>query len=903
MKPKRIFTFLAAMTFFASAIQSLQLCAAADETASGLPASYDLREHGLVSRVQNQHQYGICWTYAMMNALETNCIADDPAIDFSEFYLANHSLLGESSPFTDVYVDDILSPLIGQEEAAWMLQSRLGSQTEAYSPFAQPVPDIDSPISEIRQHALLDITDTHYGAMWNDSVFQPDQPEVKQAILEGHAVAIFMTGFVPSEISLNPETAGYYVDEANFDLSRNKAGIKGTAAHAMSIVGWDDTFSADSFLIQPPGDGAWLVKNSWGTNFGDCGYIWISYYNTNLGNYCWMDSRPVGDRDQFFLYDEYGPYGSMAFTHPNTDTEAYYANRFTPETDCILTDLMLCATEADKHLDATLYTGVTDPENPASGTPAAALSVDTDHNGYKIYTLPEPVAVKAGEAFSVVVHAEGDAGKHIPCEISIKDFTRKNPEDETGCMYGTYPDSMVAYSKMVRNYTAHQSFISADGQSWTDTFGKNVIDKSGNTVLQDIGNVSVRAFGTSSETVRFSQLRPELCIGDTIALSGPVGADIYYAIDGGAYSLYTEPLTFTKDMTVSAYADTGSKTVRTMEYHQRKAALSSLLMIDKYSVPEYADLNSDTIPINFSLSDCTDHAILPISTGTITLNGKKIVSGHKHTIQPEELTDGIVIRVEQEGMLPAEYRLENQHDLFQPVPDGLYYDMLHQAVYDFHGSRSRVKDMETGKVSPITVDTTKPGHLSITRDGHTDSYLCEPRFYSENQFKQGELVLKDSENLFYIFYISPLSLDTLPIYAKDEIVPLALKAYPAFSGKTATSVEVINMNPMVYALDFYDGDQRLEQVSANIYGGMFTMDEESKHSYYKEPPYLGCDFNGDKTLSVADAVLMQRLLAEDDTLPVKLTKEMLDAADLDSDGVLTMTDLRLLMDCYLRFGA
>ena len=48
---------------------------------------------------------------------------------------------------------------------------------------------------------------------------------------------------------------------------------------------------------------------------------------------------------------------------------------------------------------------------------------------------------------------------------------------------------------------------------------------------------------------------------------------------------------------------------------------------------------------------------------------------------------------------------------------------------------------------------------------------------------------------------------------------------------------------------------------------------------------------------------MQRLLAEDDTLPVKLTKEMLDAADLDSDGVLTMTDLRLLMDCYLRFGA
>ena len=764
----------------------------------------------------------------------------------------------------------------------------------------EPVPDINSPIAEVREHALLDITDTHYGSMWNNLVFQPDQPAIKQAILEGHAVAFTLTSFVPSEISLNQETAGYYIDDAHYELSKEKSGHTGLTGHAMSIVGWDDAFSADSFLIQPPGDGAWLVKNSWGTGFGDCGYIWVSYYNTRLGEYCWMDSRPVGDRDQFFVYDDYGPYGSMGFTDPITDTEAYYANRFTAEKNCILTDLMLCATESDRHLHADVYTGITNPENPASGTPAASLSVDTDRCGYQIYALPDPVAVKEGETFSVVVHAEGDTGRHIPCEISVKDFNRNAPEDETGCMYGDYGDSVLVYERMGRTLAEHQSFISTDGQNWTDTYGKLVLDKRGTTFVQDIGNVSVRAIGTSSETVRFSQLRPALCIGDTIALSGPVGADIYYAIDGGTYNLYTEPLTFTKDMTVSAYADTGSKTVRTMEYHQRKAALSSLLMIEGSYRKQYLDLSSDTIPININLKNCSDYALQPISTGTITLNGKKIISGQKHYIQRDELAEGIVIRVEQDGMLPAEYRLENQRNLFQPVPDGLYLDTLHLAVYDIRGRNSSIKDTGTGKITPVTVDTANPGSLTITREGQTQSYDCEAQFFYDDYVRHGELALTDGDNTFYLDYISPLSLDALPIFSKEEIVPYVLDAYPAFSGKTASSVLVDYLNPMVYTLDFYDGDQHLEQVYANLYGMMFTMEENSRRCYYAEPPYLSCDFNGDKALSVADVVLMQRMLAED-TLPIKLTKEVLDAADLDADGVLTMKDLRLLMDCYLRF--
>ena len=53
--------------------------------------------------------------------------------------------------------------------------------------------------------------------------------------------------------------------------------------HAVAIVGWDDTFAASRFASTPAGNGAWLVRNSWGPGWGDGGYFWVSYYNAHCG--------------------------------------------------------------------------------------------------------------------------------------------------------------------------------------------------------------------------------------------------------------------------------------------------------------------------------------------------------------------------------------------------------------------------------------------------------------------------------------------------------------------------------------------------------------------------------------------------------------------------------------------
>lgn len=63
----------------------------------------------------------------------------------------------------------------------------------------------------------------------------------------------------------------------------------GPINHAITIMGWDDS------------KGAWHVLNSWGTDWGEDGYIWIKYGVNRIGSYAtWAEPvvmKPAGTRD------------------------------------------------------------------------------------------------------------------------------------------------------------------------------------------------------------------------------------------------------------------------------------------------------------------------------------------------------------------------------------------------------------------------------------------------------------------------------------------------------------------------------------------------------------------------------------------------------------------------------
>ena len=112
-----------------------------------------------------------------------------------------------------------------------------------------------------------------------------------------------------------------YIDTAHYNAAANTYYYSGSAVsnHGVTIVGWDDS------LVVPgaPGPGAWLIKNSWGDDWGNGGYFWISYSDSRGANdgFCFCDAVAPDTYQKVYYHDDFGnttslnsPYAFNAFT-------------------------------------------------------------------------------------------------------------------------------------------------------------------------------------------------------------------------------------------------------------------------------------------------------------------------------------------------------------------------------------------------------------------------------------------------------------------------------------------------------------------------------------------------------------------------------------------------------------
>ena len=83
--------------------------------------------------------------------------------------------------------------------------------------------------------------------------------------------------------------------------------------HDSVIVGWDDDYPKENFNMELEGDGAFICTNSWGENFGDQGYFYVSYYDTNIGvhNIVYTGIEPTDNYDNIYQSDLCGWVGQI----------------------------------------------------------------------------------------------------------------------------------------------------------------------------------------------------------------------------------------------------------------------------------------------------------------------------------------------------------------------------------------------------------------------------------------------------------------------------------------------------------------------------------------------------------------------------------------------------------------
>jgi len=250
-------------------------------------------------------------------------------------------------------------------------------------------------------------------------------------------------------------------------------------------------------------------------------------------------------------------------------------------------------------------------------------------------------------------------------------------------------------------------------------------------------------------------------------------------------------------------------------------------------------------------------------------------------------------------MIPTDYSISVKDAVLPEIPNGLYYDIYQNTACEFRGGKGLEKNLTDGTETAFTYQQTEPGIWEFRTADGVNRYRWDSCLYTEAGCIRGFFTLESETESYRLYnYLNPLSFEAYPAYTDAQVNEYGLAAYKNQTGKKVTSVETDYSPGGEMILNFYDGKTLVDSLYADHFG-LMTTEDGSKQYYYALPHYRRCDLNGDKVISIADAVMTIRLITEEapEQMP---SQSAMDAADLNNDGVLTILDTSLLLDMLMR---
>jgi predicted secreted protein len=218
----------------------------ADEPGA-LPAAYNWCDLGGCTPVRDQKSCGSCWAFATVGVLESAIKrADGVSRDVSEQYLVSCNTEGwgcSGGLWAHSYHINEIPP---GELAA-------GAVYETDFPYVATDAACNAPHTHHERLLSWEYVGVSYGI--------PAVSEIKQAIYDHGPVAVAIcagSGF-------SSYTGGVMTHNDSAECGWSQID------HAVILVGWNDS------------DGAWILRNSWGSSWGENGYMRIKYGISNVG--------------------------------------------------------------------------------------------------------------------------------------------------------------------------------------------------------------------------------------------------------------------------------------------------------------------------------------------------------------------------------------------------------------------------------------------------------------------------------------------------------------------------------------------------------------------------------------------------------------------------------------------
>lgn len=425
-----------------------------------LPEAY-IPEPGTLPLTRDQNPYGSCWAHSAMALAEMDMRKNEGApadADYSELHLAYFSYNGavndplgglDGDANVGVYNDTDAASFMDRggnlSLAQYVLANWVGAadeKTAPYPPEKEKLSEAELEKRVSKDSAFTDVAHLQNAFRVN---LQDDRNGAKRMIQQYGGVG---TSYNEADEFYDGTHKSYYCNIAE------------KTNHAVTIVGWDDSFPKGNFKTSPEDNGAWLIRNSWSagkdTGEEDRGrftYFWMSYYDKSLAAGYAFDFKSADFYHHNYQYD-----GSMAsaFLYAPAD-HVYAANVFTAkacEGGERLEAVGVAFEKANTPYTITIYKNLKDPANPESGEPVGEAAVSGTCAWEGFYTIPlgKPVSLALDDSFSVVVKYG-----------ALK--------EEPNTVYWPYEGSVSTWFRSTASAKPGQSFYKFEGGSWTD-FGQ-----------------------------------------------------------------------------------------------------------------------------------------------------------------------------------------------------------------------------------------------------------------------------------------------------------------------------------------------------------------------------------------------------------------------------------------------
>lgn len=347
---------LVATLFMLACFPASRAYAGEGDAGTNLPTSFDLRNvdgRCYVTPVKFQNPFGTCWGFAAMSAAETSVLgshlADDPyaykTLDFSEKQLAYFAQSHIEDPASSQNGEGVYSKKYKLVDGKFVLTEPLvagdfydtgGTTFLATNSFAAGIgPTLESADESLIYRGKQGMTQPSRDGTIPQLCYSADDDwTLDQSLRFKQDYVLKEAYFLPNPVSFDEETFSYnYNEEGTTAIKQQLMQIRGVSVcyhadtarpgqadsklyisdewahytykpvgsnHAVTIIGWDDDYSAENFhhevyklkdpngkyiednyltdgngnyvvdeemtaLTTPPANGAWLCKNSWGS--------------------------------------------------------------------------------------------------------------------------------------------------------------------------------------------------------------------------------------------------------------------------------------------------------------------------------------------------------------------------------------------------------------------------------------------------------------------------------------------------------------------------------------------------------------------------------------------------------------------------------------------------------------